>query len=273
MKRLLLNIGILFFLLSCQEREYINDSTYCVYKNFVSPDTLPFDITNLLKQTSVSIKAFDNVVELNAFHYADSSNHTLVKVNDTLSAFLDKKYTEACFDRELDIVGLDPDANTFFNIYHVKHYYYCGSIALQKGVNSLVFLNSSKENDFDYNDLILFNITNNKLISLIKLSSFARDMRPQDILLRTFIVDDLLVSIESPSEECVETKRMTLKASNNKVSYIGVSEGVRKKMPFTYYLFRVRTTGYVALLPSFVNVNEINILGKECNYHSSRSSM
>lgn len=273
MKRILLYLVLISFMYGCNKREYINDNTNCVFKNYLSPDTLPYDIAKLPIQTSFTKKEFNDVVNLNAFQCADSLHHTFLKVSDTLSLFLDQKYAEACMEKELDLYGQNTEDNYSGNTYHVKNYYYCGSVNLQKDINSLIFLNSDSDNDFNSCDLILFNIKNNKLFSLIKLSSFAWELDPKSVFLRTFIVKDFLISIESPFEGISESHKLVLNSKQNNVSISAVPEGVKSQFPFTYYLFKVRNSGYIHVLPSFVKVENVDLIGNKCNYLWSRSIM
>lgn len=264
MKRILISSILVFLFVSCKKREYIPDNSFCIYKNYLMPDTIPFDITGLAQPVHNSLLRTNKVLHLNAFNFIEDKNIRIYKIQDSLYRFLHKKYLECCAENRLntDIIT-DSDRKYMFEIPQKGCYYFCGNLSVTPKVQSLVFLTTNYEKSFRYNDLILFNVKDNKLLSVIRLSKYIDEDKEEDLELKTFLVDNKeFVSIESPFDDYQEIGQFGLTNKNDtfKIERLYI---FKERSPFNYCTFRIGSDGYIRLTPTMFTLKNIDKINKE----------
>jgi hypothetical protein len=272
MRQISIIIILGLILLSCKKREYVHENSFCVYKNYFNPEIIPFEISNMKQLVHDSVKQSNGVLCLNAFDFVDNHNLRLMKINDSAYNFLYKKYLEACGDYEMNQFGIDSlNSGIIKKVAKAGCFYFCGRLELSPTILSLVFLESNSDRFYNYNDLLLFNIKNNKLYSIIKLSSFEMDEKAEDVLLKTYLIKDKFVSVENPSEDYGSIQSIGLKNTNNKLDFDISTQ--KTLYPFLYYIFSIDKNGYIHLTPTSFKLNNIQILNKEGKIHNPKFVM
>jgi len=276
MKKILICTILVFLLVSCKKREYVHENYFCIHKNYFTPDTIPFDISGLTQPIDSSISQPNKVI--NAFNFIHNKNIKINKIQDSLYQFLHKKYLECCAEHDMNTYGLDD-----YEREHIAKppksgcYYFCGNLSLTPKVQSLVFLEASAENTHNYTYLILFNIKENKLRSMIKLSSYDSEEKEEDVSFKTYLIFDKqinaqFIAIESPYDNYQEVENWGLANENNKITFKEFSR-TKKLCPYYYYSFHIGRDGYIILTPTMHKLNNINIINKEGRINQPRFIM
>jgi hypothetical protein len=265
MRKILICTILIFVLVSCRKREYVHVNDFCTYKNYITPDTIPFDISRLTQPVDSSILRPNKVLHLNAYNFIHNKNIKIYKIQDSLYRFLHKKYLEFFTEQKINTYGLyDFDREYMSKIPKHGCYYYCGSLALTPKVRSLVFLTTGYEKSFSYdNNLILINVKDNKISSIIKLSGYNREDKEEDVEFKTFLIDNkYFIAIESPYENY---QNIGLRELTNKKGITSFEDlkGNKELSPFDYYSFYILPDGYVRLIPTIFKLNNLDIINKE----------
>jgi len=261
---IILTLTLLVSISSCRKREYIPANNFAVYKNYINPDTIPYDISNLKQTIETSLIRSDKVQHLNAFNIIHEKNVALCKVNDSLFRFLHKRYLDCYAEYGINSSGIvNFHHDDLYKKQPTGYYYYCGRLLIIPDVESLLFLKTISENDFKFSDLLLFNINKNKFRSIIKLSDYNGEKTEFDVNLKTYLIrNNTFISVMTPFEMYQKKQTLNLIRKNNKIDYEIVSES-ESLTPFYYYSFYLDRNGYILMVSSFHKLNNIDLINKE----------
>ncbi|BEG98329.1 hypothetical protein [Bacteroides sedimenti] len=140
---------------------YQDSSVY--FKNYSTPSTIPFN-TSVLSDT-IDYDLYDASLI--------SKKINLKKLNKEIYYYFMKEYIASSEEYYKNLAGDEYMGTGIDTTYRRSELYFCGKLNLQPGVQSLVILEQEPDN-FHRNrflkSLLLYNIRNNKLCSIISLS-------------------------------------------------------------------------------------------------------
>lgn len=268
MRNILSYLIVICCLVGCKERGYVNENSFCVYKNYIVPDTIPYNIdvlvqfdSSLMHSSSVSSSGtYNNVIYLNAYKFIQNKH----QVQDSLYFFLCKEYLKCKAEYEMNKYGVDNVLrDLMLKMPKDGCFYYCGQLFLHKSVLSLIFMQVDNVNERGRGNLILFNINNRKICSIVTLSKYCNEKREEDLALKTYLINNSsFISVLSPVEDNYTKYESCLIKKDKKVDFER-SNGNKELSPFRYSVFYIDNNGYVILVPTSNKLNNINILNKE----------
>jgi len=251
-------------LVGCKKREYVHDDSFSVYKNYLTSDTIPCDISNLSNPLDSSFVCQDNVLHLNSFYFIQKKNIEIYKVSDILYRFLYKEYLKCSAEWYMNRFGIDGYRESDgYRLPKNGGYYFCGRLSLHKSVQSLIFLKVFNIDHLNNSELILLNIKDKKIRSIIELSQLEREEKEDDLSLKTYLINNVgFISVSSPFRNDITEYEWRLVKKDNKIDFER-SNGNKKLEPFRYSNFEIDDNGYALFRPTSIKTNNIELINKE----------
>jgi hypothetical protein len=264
MRNILIGLIIMSCFVSCKKSVYVHDNSFCIYKNYITADIISYNISDMSTFKNNSEIHSSDVLRLNAYSFIQKADIENNKIQDSLFQFLCKAYLKCNAEYEMNRFGIDDNMRELMlKIPKNGCFYYCGQLLLQKSVQSMVFLQTDNANHFNYSNLLLFNIKDNKICSIVNLSKYCNENKEEDLSLKTYLIDNsTFISVSVPFDnEYTEYEWSLIKKSSK--TKLQRSEGHKKQPPFRYCVFVVDPNGFVLLKPSDIKINNMDILNKK----------
>lgn len=200
---------------------------------------------------------------LNSYNFSHSNDAIISKLPDSIYRFLNKEYLKCWAEFDLNKDGSSGMSGFILDQRSDGEFYYCGNLKLQSSVQSILFKRTySKVHPNSVNDLILYNVKNNSIRSIVLLSEFANEHYEEDVYRKTFLIsNNIFLSTTLPSTIQNKKSVMKLKILNNNV-YLD-SHVSNTNETAIYSVFYLDPEGYVKFIPNPVNVLNISLLQKE----------
>jgi len=264
MKNTIIYFIIISCLVGCKKREYVHDNSFCIYKNYVTGDTIPYDITNLTNTVDTTLMRSNRVLYLNLYNFIHKKNVKILKVQNSLYKFLCKEYLKCQVECDMNNFGInDLERKDMIKVPEEGCFYFCGQLLLHQSVNSLIFLRTNYKNHFDHSDLILFNIKEKRIRSVIKISEYWGEEKEEDVAMKTYLINNIsFISVLNPFEMNSTEIEWSLIKKNKKIDFERSNDN-KKLFPFYYSNFIIDSNGYALFRPTYINIKNINSLEKQ----------
>lgn len=264
MKNILIWVTIISCLIGCKKREYVHDNSFCIYKNYIVADPIPYNVNAITNPVNNSKVYSSNVLYLNAYNFIQNKNISNSRIQDSLYQFLCKEYLKCNAEYQMNRFGIDDNMRELMlRVPKNGCFYYCGQLLLQKSVQSLIFLQTDNVNRFNYCDLVLFNIKDKKIRSIINLSKYCNEEKKEDLSLKTYLINNSsFISVLIPIGIDYTEYEWCLIKKNKKIDFERYNRS-KKLSPFRYSAFEIDSNGFVLLKPTDIKITNINILDKE----------
>lgn len=250
---------------SCNRREYYHDNSDCIYKNFINSDSLPFSLAAFNHPVTSLIQKSNKVTYLNSFYFSNSNEAIISKLPDSMYRFLNNEYFKCLVEYELNKFGSRDLNDVTLHFVRDGEFYYCGNLNLQSSVQSILFKRTySKVHPNSVNELILYNLKNNLIRSIVLLSEFANEHYEEDLYRKTFLISSKSF-LQTTLPSTLQNKKYVnkLKVLNNNVYFDAHVTNTNETA--IYSTFYIDPEGYVVFSPNIDETLNISILEKEGN--------
>jgi len=281
MKTRLLTLFIIVIIgFGCVRNELVRDDISLKYMNYLNQDSIPSRLTDLFRE--IKCDSFD-------VNFLKKTKLTLLK-GEAYDYFFHKEDSFGYeFEKEKWLYGHYDDHPHKIPTQNLNDIYAIGKIKFHNGVDGLVLVFQTPKNGIfydgvDYSEIILFTIKNNKLCSIVNLSSYGIKKNQNEDLIRTYKTDKEcytqinfygLTDITSPNicEDCDNWSNM--KNLDDVKRKLGLETKI-KRLRFT--MFYIDKIGFVRYISS-IGAEEYqlpSILTQKSNWktiHSLGSTM
>lgn len=258
-KYLFISLIISFLLLSCKKIEYVNSKSTCVFKNLVIPVDLPFKSSVFKDTINQSLIETKGVLCLNVLNFKEKRKNDSKLIADSIYDFFYREYLKCEAETFLNLDG--EISSGYQNKNDIGGFFFCGRLNIQSSINSLLFIRTLYKKYFVPKELILFNIKDNKLYSFIKLSEYHNEIKEEDILVKSYLIQNkrfLFVSI--PRVNKMEIAHFALKLDDNKIQ---LKKNISKEiLPISYALFDIEPTGYINFKSEINDISNLSLIVK-----------
>jgi len=257
-------IFVLLFLVSCDKYNYHHDNSICEYKNYVTPEKIKFSLSDFNDSIHCPITKSNDVKYLNSYNFIKSKNGILFAISDSLYQELDKEYKRCIEEIYLNKQGSESLMQDFSKTTCFGEYYFCGTLNLHPSLLSLIFLRKgNKKVSFQFTgELLLYNIKDNAITSMVELSKYDDVLNEEDVSLKTYLIEkNLFLQTSLPFNEKENKCTWTLNKKNNSV-YFDIKISHQKPI-IDYALFRIDAQGYINFISNVVKVKNISTIDKE----------
>lgn len=262
MRKILIGL-ILMSCFGCKKTEYVHDNSFFIYKNYITADTTSYNFDYMSNYNNKPQIHCSNVLRLNVYNFVQDVNVRNNKIQDSIYQLLCKEYLICNAEYEMNRFGIDDNLRELLlKLPKDGCFYYCGQLHLQKSVQSMVFLQTDNAKHFNNSKLLLFNVRNNKICSIVNLSNYSNEKNEEDLSLKTYLINNsIFISVSIPLGLDYTEYEWNLVKTNRKVE-LQRSIGNKKSTPFKYCAFVIDPNGFVLLKPIDFKINNIDILNK-----------
>jgi hypothetical protein len=228
------NIFIILIIVCCvscrNKPQLIRMDSTIIYKNYLQSDSIPFDISKLFDD--IRCDSFD------ARFIHKSIKMTKLTGNAFNYLFNEHFKCYAQFNK-----NFSGDEYVENNVTNYEELFSCGKFSIQKGIQSLIVLLRSPHivGGGVYNSIIMYNTKNNRLCSIVELSS-GTENKETSFVIKSYIENKCFVTTNDIGGADISAER-GVRSLKSLFSALKSEENDDQKL--AYSIFRIDTIGFI----------------------------